>query len=1523
MKNDIIRKLTSLTLMSIMVAGGLTFAIPSIIPQAVADSGESGALYVSSTEFGGQQIIEIRVNDPEIKSVSDEHGQLSVTINDDRVHMVQAATGIWYAYVADARANVADDPDTVDTEENGDNPLISGDSVDLPNGASGTTQIFEVPSLQHPPIEGGISNDVGGTDTDDDWPYVQMYDFDGETSDTFDLVYEASTSTESITLTYDDDLTDSVTFSLDRANVPQGGMVHITISDTRLNLDPTGADTWALAGATDNARYVTDFIHADGVDTLTTAPAVDLGADHGSLALDGELNIKAGSVVNADNTDESSTVIVGETGRNTNEFVSSIKNISPINLDDEADINSRVTSSYAGEEATLIVRDESIDVSITSDDFWNSGETATVTVDAPNLNINSLDSDDITMTSKTIPTIEIGNPTTIDEFDRVAEGFVNYTDADGVVHDESTTADNNRNTFTERISNNGFSTTTIELIDKNGDDQFTFGECPNDGTLVTGPCEDSVDDTNMTIEYGDVTDTNRNGEIGEGDQIPVRTTTTSNGGTDGESKLYRFNTAVPAGVGPLVFTIDNADVSAPFYYVHTSAKDGVDFKLYNGTDRNVDALLANTADETDAVLANKDITAMEYPLSESLMLEVTIGADVTFAEDDVLVFDILSFGAVKDSDGDITSVVNNAVYRHLVEETDTGGIFEGTLEYVMLNQINIADPDTYDGIETESNELVLVIDDEYSGNDLQISYDEETARVEVLTSGGTVSLDSDSYSTNGSVSITVIDQDLNVDNGSEESYTINRNGTVRGAYDLSDAAKLLVFEIDDTVWDNRCGADPKLGLPDDFTLEESADEPGTFTASFDIPTDYCANIDTVAPVTGKSLQVTYHDFRDDTGIATTWSDSATIQAVTGTVTIDRNVYPVPSVHDDDGRGKVIVHIEISDPDSNANSDVLDTIAVGAVPEENDDNIDNNDVDNESTVRVEITPVSASAPTDISDTTDERTAIDLAAKFEETTEDSGIFSDTIEIPYNILGANNPIEQSYILSVTYTDPSDATGEESEITDSAIFNIGTATLSTDVTEYALKQKAFVTLVDHDNNYDSDTRETISLDLVEWEGSSDAPLSNSAFDASPPFLRETEANSGIFLTEITIPELIKETAGDDGDAVERGESISLTYTDTSPAGSDKPGDDDRSIETGFTISRTGASLTLDKDVYSWRDRVTITVVAPDFNIDPLAVESVGNDDEVRIRSQIDSDTTTLTETGPNTGIFQGTLDLGGFKYEVATDVMAQPANLLKVGSEDGISVTFTYDEDERDLIQSALIRWSVAEVTWLEDSYKEGATGTLQVIDPDRNLHPDTPDSIETIVFSDTYRGGIRVALTETEPASGIFEGAVIFDVLHSEGNRLQVSEGDIVTAAYDDATLPPPDDGDDLRVTGTTTVGSIVPPLERVVVSNLGVVDALGSAVDSVSVGQQVNIAADLASAQSRSQDYAYLLQIQNMDGVTVHLSWAASSLAGFGGANVSQSWTPDEAGSYTATVFVWESLTNPTALSPQNSIDITVV
>ena len=45
---------------------------------------------------------------------------------------------------------------------------------------------------------------------------------------------------ETITLHYEEDLDGLATVSTDRAGVPIGGQVHVTISDFRLNLDPTG-----------------------------------------------------------------------------------------------------------------------------------------------------------------------------------------------------------------------------------------------------------------------------------------------------------------------------------------------------------------------------------------------------------------------------------------------------------------------------------------------------------------------------------------------------------------------------------------------------------------------------------------------------------------------------------------------------------------------------------------------------------------------------------------------------------------------------------------------------------------------------------------------------------------------------------------------------------------------------------------------------------------------------------------------------------------------------------------------------------------------------------------------------------------------------------------------------------------------------------------------------------------------------------------------------------------------------------
>ena len=226
-----------------------------------------------------------------------------------------------------------------------------------------------------------------------------------------------------------------------------------------------------------------------------------------------------------------------------------------------------------------------------------------------------------------------------------------------------------------------------------------------------------------------------------------------------------------------------------------------------------------------------------------------------------------------------------------------------------------------------------------------------------------------------------------------------------------------------------------------------------------------------------------------------------------------------------------------------------------------------------------------------------------------------------------------------------------------------------------------------------------------------------------------------------------------------------------------------------------------------------------------------------------------------------------------------------------------------------------------WLEASHAATGSGIVRVIDPDQNLRPDAVDSIEVVVHSETFIGGIDLTVTETREASGIFEGTVEFDPESaSDGHRLQVTEGDIVTASYDDVTLP---DGGDLTISATTLIGSIVPPLERAPASNPAIVDAFGNSLASVSVDQQVQITADLTSGQDRDQDFAYLVQIQNEDGVTIALSWITGTIGAGATFSPSQSWTPDATGSYTATIFVWESVSNPTALSPQLSITIDVV
>ena len=85
MKNEIGRKLTSLTIMAIMFAGGMAIGVPSFMPGATADlSSTSGMLSVSTTTLQGVAILEIVVNDPDNSDTTGDGSALSSSVGGTR-----------------------------------------------------------------------------------------------------------------------------------------------------------------------------------------------------------------------------------------------------------------------------------------------------------------------------------------------------------------------------------------------------------------------------------------------------------------------------------------------------------------------------------------------------------------------------------------------------------------------------------------------------------------------------------------------------------------------------------------------------------------------------------------------------------------------------------------------------------------------------------------------------------------------------------------------------------------------------------------------------------------------------------------------------------------------------------------------------------------------------------------------------------------------------------------------------------------------------------------------------------------------------------------------------------------------------------------------------------------------------------------------------------------------------------------------------------------------------------------------
>lgn len=233
---------------------------------------------------------------------------------------------------------------------------------------------------------------------------------------------------------------------------------------------------------------------------------------------------------------------------------------------------------------------------------------------------------------------------------------------------------------------------------------------------------------------------------------------------------------------------------------------------------------------------------------------------------------------------------------------------------------------------------------------------------------------------------------------------------------------------------------------------------------------------------------------------------------------------------------------------------------------------------------------------------------------------------------------------------------------------------------------------------------------------------------------------------------------------------------------------------------SNFGVAIELDQKIYCPTDKVYLTIVAPDYNLDSNKMDSIGNDPYSKITISTSNGKISnykLIETGTDTGIFVGEITLTGSK-EIFTGLKNKtnfgitkgngPTNgRISCSANDKLTVKFENAFSEV-YESTAKISFTIGEIRFDKDIYSTSSSVKITVIDPDMNLNPTKKDSFDIQIWSDSDLKGLKIHVKETNEATGIFEGDVLLsDETIPIHKKLKVTEGDRIFAKYVDYTLP----------------------------------------------------------------------------------------------------------------------------------------
>ena len=388
--------------------------------------------------------------------------------------------------------------------------------------------------------------------------------------------------------------------------------------------------------------------------------------------------------------------------------------------------------------------------------------------------------------------------------------------------------------------------------------------------------------------------------------------------------------------------------------------DATDVLAVTSTQENIDGARAIiTAIDTAAAQQDATVASILEAITTERNAIGELTVSITGVDGAAVVVDIFRFGQQAENiEAAATTRHSDAIYRMLLEESgDNTAMFEGSIEYVLLNQLNVGELDTYTSLTTLDDTIdILIATDSTDEDSVRVNYvdvDSEGIatqigdQAEAPTHSGIVSFDNSNYKVADTVTVTLSDSDLNTDSETTEVYTTaldaNFGDRVGAASDNdnSQTGRLVDITFNDETWSAEgCGVDFDGLDSTGFILSETTSTSGIFTGTFQIPAEYCTSATTNSTTTGKDLEVNYVDYSDASGELIEVGDSAGISANTGSVSFDRSVYPVPfntamydtqlpgqTLADADPSitGNTVLHIRVNDPDYDISGSGSDTL----------------------------------------------------------------------------------------------------------------------------------------------------------------------------------------------------------------------------------------------------------------------------------------------------------------------------------------------------------------------------------------------------------------------------------------------------------------------------------------------------------------------------------------------------------------------------------------------------------------------